>query len=214
MATTLEELKQAVIDGQAAKAKQLTEAALAAGERPEVIFPAALFPAMEEVGKRLQAGDYFIPEVLMAAKAMKSAAAVLKPRLAQAGQSQPRGRVVMGTVKGDLHDIGKNLVVMMLEGAGFAVTDLGIDVPPERFAAAVKEVRPHVLGMSAMLTTTMLQMAKVIQALQAEGVRSQVRVMVGGAPLTQAFAAEIGADAFGMDSTTAVELAKAWTPAE
>ena len=213
MATTLEELKQAVIDGQAAQARQLTEAALAAGERPEAIFPAALYPAMEEVGKRLQSGDYFIPEVLMAAKAMKSAAAVLKPRLAQTGQSQPRGRVVMGTVKGDLHDIGKNLVVMMLEGAGFAVTDLGIDVPPERFAAAVKEVRPHIVGMSAMLTTTMLQMAKVMQVLQAEGVRSQVRVMVGGAPLTQAFAAEIGADAFGMDSTTAVELAKAWTPA-
>ena len=120
----------------------------------------------------------------------------------------------MGTVRGDLHDIGKNLVIMMLEGAGFEVVDLGIDVAPERFVAAVKELRPQVVGMSAMLTTTMLQMPKVVTALQAEGLRSQVRIMVGGAPLNQSFANEIGADGFGMDSTSAVELAKAWVPAE
>ncbi len=208
--TTLEELKQVVIDGQTSRAKQLTEEALAAGVRPMALFSEALSPAMEEVGRRMQAGDYFIPEVLVSAKAMKVASEVLKPLIIQSGDAGSRGKVLVGTVKGDLHDIGKNLVIMMLEGAGFEVSDLGVDVPPERFVAAVKEVRPQVIGMSAMLTTTMMQMAKVVQALVAEGVRSEVKIMVGGAPLNQGFANEIGADGFGMDSTSAVELVKGW----
>jgi len=210
----MEELKQAVIDGQVAKARQLAEETVSLGVQPTVVFSDALSPAMEEVGRRMQAGDYFIPEVLVSAKAMKAAAEILKPLIAQSGATRSRGKVVMGTVRGDLHDIGKNLVIMMLEGAGFEVADLGTDVPPERFVAATRELRPQIIGMSAMLTTTMLQMPKVVTALQAEGLRSQVRIMVGGAPLNQSFADEIGADGFGMDSTAAVELAKAWVPAE
>lgn len=209
----LEELRQAVIDGQVGTARQLTEAALSEGLQPKVIFSEALSPAMGEVGKRMQAGEYFIPEVLVSAKAMKGAAEVLRPLIARGGESGSRGRVVMGTVKGDLHDIGKNLVIMMLEGAGFEVTDLGTDVPASKFVQSVRDVRPQVVGMSAMLTTTMLEMAKVVQALREEGLRAQVKVMVGGAPLNQGFAEEIGADGFGMDSTVAAELAKAWVAA-
>ncbi len=210
----LAQLEGAVIDGQVDEARQLTQEAVAAGIPPHVVFSQALFPAMSEVGRRMQAGDYFIPEVLVSAKAMKAAAEILIPLIARTGESRSRGKVMMGTVKGDLHDIGKNLVKMMLEGAGFEVIDLGIDVAAERFVAAVKETRPQVLGLSAMLTTTMLQMPKVVRALQEEGVRPLVRIMVGGAPLSQSFANEIGADGFGMDSAAAVELVQRWVPAE
>jgi len=212
--STLESLMLAVIEGQVARARELAAAAVAAGLLPETVFSESLAPAMDEVGKRMQRAEYYIPEVLMAAKAMKAAAEVLKPLVVQSGGSRSRGRVLMGTVKGDLHDIGKNLVTMMLEGAGFEVVDLGVDVPPLRFAEAVREFRPQVVGMSAMLTTTMLQMSKVVETLKAEGLRSQVKVMVGGAPVTQRFADEIGADGFGIDSASAVELARAWIPGE
>lgn len=160
----------------------------------------------------MQRNEYYIPEVLMAAKAMKSAAEVMKPVIVQAGGATSRGRVLMGTVKGDLHDIGKNLVIMMLEGAQFEVIDLGTDVSPGKFVEAVKQSQPQVVGMSALLTTTMLQMPKVIEALKAAGLRSQVKVMVGGAPLNQHFAEEIGADGFGTDASSAVEFVRAWVP--
>ena len=212
--STLEELKQAVIDGEVAQAKQLAQDAVAADITPDRVFSEALAPAMDEVGKRMQRAEYYIPEVLVSAKAMKSAAEVLKPLITQSGGMKSRGKVLMGTVKGDLHDIGKNLVIMMLEGAGFEVVDLGVDVPVQRFVEGVKESRPQVVGLSAMLTTTMMTMPKVIEALGAEGLRSQVKVMVGGAPLNQRFSEEIGADGYGVDSTSAVELAKAWVPAE
>ncbi len=208
----LEQLKGATIDGQVSAAAELARAGVAEGLSPDTLFSEALAPAMEEVGHRMQRNEYYIPEVLMAAKAMKAAAAVLKPLILQSGQTTSRGKVVVGTVKGDLHDIGKNLVTMMLEGAGFQVVDLGNDVSAQSFAQAVEEHRPQVLGISALLTTTMLQMAKVLEALEAAGLRSQVKVMVGGAPLSQRFADEIGADGYGPDAGSAAELAKSWAP--
>jgi len=208
----LVEISEALINGKAPVVVDLVNKALSEGTSPQEILNKALIPGMDVVGKKFKANEFYVPEVLVAARAMQGGLKILKPLLAEAGVKQI-GTVVVGTVKGDLHDIGKNLVIMMLEGAGFEVTDLGFDVVPERFAAAVTEVRPQVLGMSAMLTTTMLQMSKVIQVLQAQGVRSQVKIMVGGAPVNQAFADEIDADGFGMDSTAAVELAKAWVPA-
>ncbi len=210
----LGQLREAVLEGQVSRARELTEKALSEGYLPARLFSEALAPAMDEVGRRMQAGEYYIPEVLVAAKAMKAATEVLKPLIVGSGEGRSRGSVLMGTVKGDLHDIGKNLVIMMLEGAGFEVIDLGTDVPVERFVSAVRESRPQVLGMSALLTTTMLQMPKVLEALRAEGLRSQVKVMVGGAPLNQRFADEMGADGFGMDAPSAVEMARAWVPAE
>jgi 5-methyltetrahydrofolate--homocysteine methyltransferase len=212
--STLEELKQAVIDGQVARAREIAEAAVAAGSSPEELFSEALAPAMDEVGKRMQRAEYYIPEVLVSAKAMKAAAEVLKPLIVESGGMKSRGKVLMGTVKGDLHDIGKNLVIMMLEGAGFEVIDLGVDVTVQRFVEAVRETKPQVVGLSAMLTTTMMEMPRLVQALEAEGLRSQVKLMVGGAPVSHGFCEEIGADGYGIDSTSAVELTRAWTSAE
>lgn len=210
----MEALREAVIAGELARAKELAEALLSEGATPDEIFANALSPAMEEVGRRMQRSEYYIPEVLISAKAMKGAAEVLKPAITAAGGTKRRGKVVTGTVKGDLHDIGKNLVNMMLEGAGFEVIDLGTDVSAGKFVEAVKQARPQVLGMSALLTTTMLEMPKVVEALTQEGLRSRVKVMVGGAPLNQRFAEEMGADAFGVDASSAVEFAKAWVPVE
>lgn len=206
----LEALKTAVIEGQLAQARQLTEASVQAGIAPEAIFSTALTPAMEEVGRRMQRNEYYIPEVLISAKAMKAASEILKPLIVRSDSGMPRRKVVMGTVKGDLHDIGKNLVIMMLEGAGFEVVDLGADASADCFVEAVREHRPDVLGMSALLTTTMMQMGTVVRALEGARVRQNVKVMIGGAPVSRQFANEIGADGYGIDAASAAELAKAW----
>ncbi len=200
-------LKEAVIAGRRAAAEQLTGQALDAGVAPGVLLGEALIPAMAVVGERFRNGEFFVPEMLMAAKAMKASMAILKPRMA-AGSFASAGRVVIGTVRGDLHDIGKNLVKMMLEGAGFEVTDLGVDVGPDQFVAAVREYRPQVVAMSALLTTTMLAMTDTIQAVTAAGLRGQVKILIGGAATTEAYAREIGADGYGADAHTAAELAK------
>ena len=203
----LEELKQAVLEGDSEKAVQLTERALSEGVDAEKILNEALVAAMDIVGKEYERGDRYVPEMLISAQAMKAAMEVLRPKLVEAGV-KARGKVVIGTVEGDLHDIGKNLVAMMLEGAGFEVTDLGTEVTAEKFVQAVKEHRPDILGMSALLTTTMVHMPEVIEALKREGLRDGIKVMVGGAPVTQEYAEKIGADGYAPDAASAVELAK------
>jgi methanogenic corrinoid protein MtbC1 len=196
----LETLRHQVIDGEQEAAVDSTRAAVAAGFAPDTIFREALFPAMEEVGRRMQAQEYFIPEVLLAARTMQACAGVFRPLIVRDSSLRPLGKAVACTVAGDLHDIGKNLVCLMLEGAGFAIVDLGNDCPAERVVAAVREHRPDVVALSAMLTTTMLNMKKVIDALEAAGLRSRVHVMVGGAPLDAKFARDIGADFYSDDA--------------
>lgn len=204
----LDTIYQSVIKGDAAEVTQGVQQALEAGHAPGDILNQAMIAAMAEVGRRFEAQEYFVPEMLIAARAMKEGMAVLKPYLVEA-DIEPVGKVVLGTVKGDLHDIGKNLVGMMLEGAGFEVIDLGADVPPERFVEAVREHQPRFVGMSALLTTTMLGMRATIEALSGAGLRDQVTVMVGGAPVTQQFADEIGADLYAPDASSAANRAKA-----
>ena len=200
------ELYNAILEGQREIAKEKVEQALADGvEAGEVLD--VMITAMGEVGSLFEEGEYFVPEMLIAARAMKTGMDILKPRLVDA-DIQPAGKIVAGTVKGDLHDIGKNLVLMMLEGAGFQVVDLGSDVSPETFVAAVKEHHPDFLAMSALLTTTMPSMQTTIDALKAAGVRDQVKVLIGGAPITDAFAEKIGADGYAPDASRAVKLAK------
>jgi len=162
---------------------------------------------MDEVGELFQKGEYFIPEMLVSARAMQKCMEVIRPKLQEKGV-KAQGKVVLGTVRGDLHDIGKNLVKMMLEGVGFEVIDLGVDAGPEKFVQAVKEHSPQLVGMSALLTTTMMAMKDIIEALKAEGLRQQVKVMVGGAPIRQEFADEIGADFYGKDATSAKDYAR------
>ena len=205
----LDTIQQCVIDGYAPQTKALVQQALDQNTAPASILRDALIPAMAEVGKRFEAGEYFVPEMLIAARAMKEGLAILKPKLLEA-KVQPLGKFVVGTVKGDLHDIGKNLVAMMIEGAGFEVVDLGTDVAPDKFVAAVREQRPTIVGMSALLTTTMPGMKTTIDALKAAGMREHVKVMVGGAPVTEKFAAEIGADAFAPDASSAATRARAF----
>ncbi|MDA8218551.1 MAG: corrinoid protein, partial [Dehalococcoidales bacterium] len=188
----LKAIYDAVIAGKAPEVKRMTEEAVAEGTDATKVLQEALIPAMAEVGRRMKAQEFYVPEVLIAARAMQWGLGVLKPQLASSGL-QPVGTVAIGTVKSDLHDIGKNLVGMMLEGAGFEVVDLGTDVSPEKFVAAVKEKKANVIGMSALLTTTMPNMKKTIDALKEAGVREQVKVLVGGAPVTQRYADEIGA---------------------
>jgi corrinoid protein of di/trimethylamine methyltransferase len=203
-----EQLKTAVIEGNGDLVSALTPALLAQGRGAREILDGALLPGMEVVGARMKTGECFIPEVLLSARTMQAALDMLKPHLAE-GDSGTTGAVVIGTVEGDLHDIGKNLVAMMLQGAGFAVFNLGTGVTPQQFVEAVKEHRPTIVGMSALLTTTVPKMKATIEALQAAGLRDQVKVMVGGAPVTQAFAAEIGADGYGANAGGAVDAAKA-----
>ncbi len=203
----LDEIYNAVLEGNAPTAKAGVTAALAAGIAPETILKEGLIGAMAEVGRLFEANEYFVPEMLVAARAMQQGLAILKPHLAEGGAT-PMGKVVVGTVKGDLHDIGKNLVAMMLEGSGFEVIDLGTDVTPEKFVKAVVEQKPAVIGMSALLTTTMPSMGTTVQALQEAGVRDQVKVMIGGAPVTDEFAKRIGADGYAPDASSAVRLAK------
>ncbi len=201
------ELKEAVIEGNAAQAKALTQAALDEGNSPQDILDMALIPAMDVVGEKFSAREFYIPEMLIAARAMQSGLALLKPLLAEA-HSKARGKVVIGTVKGDLHDIGKNLVGMMLQGGGFEVIDLGTDVRPAKFVEVVQSEQPDLVMMSALLTTTMTSMRDTISALKEAGLRDGVRVGVGGAPVTQRFADEIGADFYAPDATGAVSKAK------
>jgi corrinoid protein of di/trimethylamine methyltransferase len=208
MTTFAESISGAVIRGDAAGTAQLTRQALAKGASPWSIFQDALIPAMATVGEKMQAGEYYIPEVLLSARAMRGASDLLKPLIAQGGAREPLGRVVLGTVQGDLHDIGKNLVGTMLEGAGFEVFDLGTSVPAERFVLSVQEKGAQVVGLSALLTTTMLQMKEVLRCLDEAGCRAEVKVIVGGAPMSQRFADEIGADGYSPNAAGAVELVK------
>jgi 5-methyltetrahydrofolate--homocysteine methyltransferase len=207
--SVIELLKSAVIDGKVDEISVLVEQATDSGLAARDVIDQGLLPGMDHVGVLFKAGDMFIPEVMQSAQAMQSALAALKPYLT-ANDVELAGRVVIGTVKGDLHSIGKNLVKMMLTGAGFDVLDLGIDVSPEAFVQAVEEVKPGIVGMSALLTTTMEMMRETINALVAAGVRDQVKIMIGGAPVTAGFSTEIGADCYAANAGEAVELAKTY----
>jgi 5-methyltetrahydrofolate--homocysteine methyltransferase len=208
---TSDEILQGLYDntlvGNAPAVKELTEQGLAQGMNPESLLYDALIPSLEEVGARFERGDFFVPEMLIAARAMQGALDILRPLLAETG-AKPIGTFVMGTVKGDVHDIGKNLVNIMLEGAGFTVHDLGVNVAPERFVEEVQKHEPDIVGFSAFLTTTMPMFKANINALQKAGIREQVIVMVGGAPVTQEYADAVGADGYAADASTAVRLAK------
>jgi corrinoid protein of di/trimethylamine methyltransferase len=208
---TNEEILQGLFDdtlvGNAPSVKALTEEGLAAGMNPETLLYDALIPSLEEVGARFERGDFFVPEMLIAARAMQGALDILRPLLAETG-AKPIGTFVMGTVKGDVHDIGKNLVNIMLEGAGFTVYDLGVNVPPEKFVEQVEEHKPDIVGFSAFLTTTMPMFKANINALEKAGLRDKVIVMVGGAPVTKEYADVVGADGYAADASTAVRLAK------
>lgn len=207
MTETDTRLFNAILTGNAPAAKQLAQEALDAQGDPQKIIMEAMIPAMDEAGARFEAHKFFVPQLMIAARAMKEALAVLAPVLA-AGGAEPIGKVVIGTVMGDMHDIGKNLVASMLEGAGFKVFDLGVNVSPEKFLNALNENSAEILSMSALLTTTMPAMRKTIEALTAAGMRDSVKVMIGGAPVTQAYADEIGADGYSDNANAAVALAR------
>jgi corrinoid protein of di/trimethylamine methyltransferase len=200
-------LHDAVLNGDVKTAKVVTEQAIRDGVEPMKLIQDYMMPAMGEVGRLFESSEYFVPELLLSARAMKGALELLRPLLVQGG-AQPTGRVVVGTVKGDLHDIGKNLVAAMLEGGGFEVMDIGVNVTPDQFVNAVKQKKPHILALSALLTTTMAAMKDTIEALKKAGVRDQVKVLVGGAPITQRFADEIGADGYGETAAGVASLAK------
>lgn len=207
-----QELHDAVLKGNAEAARKTTEELLAAGSDPEDLINTAMIPAMDEVGRRYDAGEYYIPELLIAARAMKMSLELLRPLLTDKG-AEPVGKVVIGTVAGDQHDIGKNLVGSMLEGAGFGIIDLGTDVSPKAFVEAVKESGATIVAMSSLLTTTMPAMKGVLEELDSNGLRGKVRVMVGGAPLTQKVADELGADGYGSNANAAVKVARDFTDA-
>jgi len=206
----LDKIKQAVLAGDMEGIAELTNQALAQGIVAGEILDQALTPAMDIVGREYEDGDRYIPEMLISAETMKGAVLVLKPLLVEAGV-EARGKLVIGTVEGDLHDIGKDLVAMMVEGAGFEVINLGAEITAEQFVNAVKEHKPNIIGMSALLTTTMIHMPDVIDALKQAGLRDQVKVMIGGAPVTQAYADKIGADGYAADAASATKLAKSLT---
>ena len=207
MADTLQTIAQNLYDGEDVQVARLVQQALDDGLAPGEILKGGLIAGMDEVGRDFKAGDLFVPEVLVAARAMHAGMDFLRPLLAE-GEAHGTGKYVIGTVKGDLHDIGKNLVRMMLEGAGFEMIDLGTDVEPQAFVDAVREHQPGLVGMSALLTTTMVQMGTTVVALQESGLRDLVKIMVGGAPVTSAFADEIGADAYAPDAASAVDVAR------
>jgi 5-methyltetrahydrofolate--homocysteine methyltransferase len=202
----LKPIYENVIEGQADEVESGVKSALAAGVDAGTILNEALIAAMDEVGQRFEDGDFFVPEMLIAARAMQAGLALLKPHLSSI-DIQAAGKIAIGTVKGDLHDIGKNLVAMMLEGAGFEIVDLGVDATPEAFVKAVQE-GANLIGMSALLTTTMSNMGATIEALKVAGLRDKVKVMVGGAPVTEEFAKSIGADAFAPDASSATRVAR------
>jgi 5-methyltetrahydrofolate--homocysteine methyltransferase len=204
---SLESIYEAVLNGDFKSAAAETEAVLGAGASAADILHKACIPAMTEVGRLFEIGEKFVPEMLIAARAMQAALEILRPELVEA-DVKAVGKVVIGTVAGDLHDIGKNLVGMMMEGAGFDVVDLGTDVSADDFVGAVKEHNPDLIGMSALLTTTMPSMTATVEALTEAGLRDSVKVLIGGAPVTQAFASEIGADGFAPDASSATRKAK------
>lgn len=203
----LKQLYDAVVSGDAKATHSLTQQALAEGTDPLELVNKYMVPAMDEVGRRFEANEYFVPELLISARAMKSALELIRPLLVARGD-KPVGRVAIGTVKGDLHDIGKNLVASLLEGGGFEVIDLGVNVAPEKFIATVREKDANIIAMSALLTTTMPSMKTTIEALKQAGVRQKVKVLIGGAPITQKYAEEIGADGYSENAVGAVALAK------
>ena len=207
MADKMRRIAEKLYRGDIEAVAELVQDALDAGAAPGEVLNDGLLAGMDKVGQDFKAGDLFVPEVLFAARAMQAGMDVLRPLLADT-ETASAGKYVLGTVKGDLHDIGKNLVRMMLEGAGFEGVDLGIDIEPSAFVNAVREHKPDVVGMSALLTTTMTQMKETIDALEEAGLRDSVKVMVGGAPVTDAFAEQIGADAYAPDAATAVDVAR------
>ncbi len=204
---SIESIYQAVLEGDASQAADLVQAALDEGFPPGDILNSGCIAAMAEVGQLFEQGEMFVPEMLIAARAMQGAMVVLKPHLAE-GEISSSGKVILGTVSGDLHDIGKNLVGMMMEGAGFEVIDLGTDVSAATFAQAIREHGADIVGMSALLTTTMPAMATTVEALTEAGLRDKVKVLIGGAPVTQVFASQIGADGFASDASSATRVAK------
>jgi 5-methyltetrahydrofolate--homocysteine methyltransferase len=203
----LSKLFDAVVDGDASSAKELTTLALDSGTDPQVLITTYLIPAMDEVGKRFERNEYYVPELLISARAMKSSLELINPLLAARG-TEPIGTIAIGTVKGDLHDIGKNLVASMLEGAGFKIIDLGVDVSPDKFTETIREKNPDIIALSALLTTTMPFMKHTIDALKESGLREQVYVLIGGAPVTQRYADEIGADGYSNNANGAVTLTR------
>jgi len=203
----LKQLFEAVVNGDARTSQAVTQQALAEGIDPLLLVNDYMVPAMDEVGRRFESNEYFVPELLISARAMKAALDLIRPLLTARGD-QPVGRVAIGTVKGDLHDIGKNLVASLLEGGGFEVFDLGVNVAPEKFIETVRQKNANIIAMSALLTTTMPSMKTTIEALKQAGVRDQVKVLVGGAPITQKYAEEIGADGYSENAVGAVALAK------
>jgi 5-methyltetrahydrofolate--homocysteine methyltransferase len=209
MEGVLKEIYDGIVEGKNKLVAEKVKDALDSGLPAGTILNESLIAGMAEVGRLFEEGEYFVPEMLIAARAMQAGLGLLKPHLKESGV-KARGRVAIGTVKGDLHDIGKNLVAMMLEGAGFEIVDLGTDVAPEKFAAAVREHHPSLVGMSALLTTTMKNMHSCIEAIEDLGLRSQVKILIGGAPVTEAFATSIGADGYAPDASRAVALAKSF----
>jgi len=206
----LSTLRKAVIEGDAPASVSAARKALDDGVQPLDLISQGVSPAMAEVGKLFEDGEYFVPELLMAARATKEIFQILRPLLAQSNE-KPMAHVVLGTVQGDLHDIGKNLVAAMLEGGGFEVTDLGVDVSPDEFIAAVKNKPVQIVGLSALLTTTMPAMKTTIEAFRAAGIREQIKIMVGGAPITKTYAESIGADGYSETAAASVDLARRLT---
>lgn len=203
----IDKLKEAVLDGDSTVVSELTTSAIEAGHLPTEILDEALIPAMDVVGSEFESGIRFIPEMLISAEAMKASMVILRPLLAESG-IPPKGRILIGTVEGDLHDIGKDLVATMLEGAGYEVIDLGVEVTADRFVEAVREFQPDILAISALLTTTMVYMPQVIERLAEAGLRESTEIIVGGAPVTQPYADKIGADGHAEDAAAAVALVK------
>jgi len=203
----LQIITETLISGDADTLLELVQQALSAGIPANEILQNGLIGGMDVVGAKMESGEMFIPEVLMAGRAMGIAVEILKPLLID-GQASSAGKVIIGTVKGDLHDIGKNLVVMMIESAGFEVIDMGVDVEPEIFVEKIKEVKPNIVGLSALLTTTMPMMQKTVEAIAEAGLRDSLKIIIGGAPVNQAFADEIGADAYAADAGSASKMAK------
>lgn len=207
MESQIKEIYNAVLNGEQEETLAAVQVAIDAGENAEEVLNQGMVAAMKEVGRLYECGEYYVPEMLISARAMQKGLAILKPHLVQADHSSV-GKVVLGTVKGDIHDIGKNLVAMMLEGGGFEIQDLGVDVSAEEFVAAISTGQVDIVGLSAMLTTTMTNMKSIIDAITAAGLRDQVKVIIGGAPVTEDYARQIGADGYSPDASRAVTLAE------
>jgi len=204
---SIQHLKESIIQMRTKQAQELTQSLLQDGMDPNEILNQGLIPGMDEVGRLFTEGEYFVPEVLVAAKAMNGAMAILEPLLSRE-KERGNAKIVAGTIEGDLHDIGKNLLCMMLKGAGMHIVDLGVDVSPERFSKAVQEEKPDFVAISALLTSTMMNIPRVIAELQQKGLRESVKILVGGAPLTQEYAQQIGADGYSADASEAVALVR------